>query len=368
LLTSPWFWISIILIVMCTILAAALGVLQWLLVTLAAIILTTLLIFLLAAYTTGTADPPTIPHLQTPPDSERLSVVYDCDITMKHPFRDVSDGLALLYLLGEPRVDLLGITTTYGNGPLKMTTQTTRKLLASVGHADLTVVQGAPAPNTDSQRNQAAHYLTDIVNEHPGEISLIATGCMTNLYHASTLDRKFFEKLRGLYLMGGTTGPLLWNGHTLAEINFARDPESAYQAIHADCPVTIAPGQAGLSAIFRSPQMAALGTFQDPVSRLILRQIRSWFALMRLYFQDDGFALWDSVAVLSLTHPELFEFDRVHISSTRQDLGTGKLAVETNKFGPIRLAHTVRDYDNFIANHLAAWHRLGQSIETRKTA
>ena len=117
---------------------------------------------------------------------------------------------------------------------------------------------------------------------------------MTNLKHAAAFNPDFFKKLRGLYLMGGMIEPLVWNERRLAELNFALDPEAAYQATHADCPVTIAPGRSGLSAVFRGPQLAALQAIGDPVTRLISRQVRSWFALMRLYFRDGGFALWDS--------------------------------------------------------------------------
>jgi len=42
-------------------------------------------------------------------------VVYDCDNTFGIKNCDVDDGLALLYLLGCGEVELLGITSTYGN-------------------------------------------------------------------------------------------------------------------------------------------------------------------------------------------------------------------------------------------------------------
>ena len=39
-----------------------------------------------------------------------IDLVYDCDITMGIPGRDVDDGLALLYLLGSTDIRLLGVT------------------------------------------------------------------------------------------------------------------------------------------------------------------------------------------------------------------------------------------------------------------
>ncbi|MBN1813704.1 MAG: nucleoside hydrolase [Anaerolineae bacterium] len=366
MLRSPWFWIVVILIAAGTAVAAVLGVLHWLALTFAAFALTLVITLLVAAYPIRRAKPPQIPHLRALPASERLPVIYDCDVTMGRLFREVDDGLVLLYLLGEPRVNLLSVTTTYGNGPVKMTTRTARELLNSVGHADIPVLRGAAGPDDDAEANEAAQHLRDIVNRRPGEITLVATGSMTNLKHAAALDADFFKKLRGLYLMGGVIEPLIWNGRRLAELNFALDPEAAYQAAHADCPITIASGQSGLSAVFRGPQLAALQAIRDPVSRLISRQVRSWFALMRLYFRDGGFALWDSVTALMLTQPGLFEYERVHVISTRGDLHAGRLVVTPNKQGPVRIVRCVLDYDRFINVHFAAWHHLGQQVEARR--
>jgi inosine-uridine nucleoside N-ribohydrolase len=228
------------------------------------------------------------------------------------------------------------------------------------------VFRGAAGPDDDAAENEAAQHLAEIVSKRPGEITLIATGSMTNLKHATALDPGFFSKLRGLYLMGGVIEPLVWGERNLAELNFALDPEAAYQATHADCPITIAPGQSGLSAIFRSPQLVTLQALGDPVSRLISRQVRSWFAIMRLYFQDGGFALWDSVTALMLTQPGLFEYERGHVLSTRDDLRTGRLVVTPNRQGAVRIVHRVLDYDRFINAHFAAWHHLGKIMTARR--
>jgi len=359
LFRSVLFWVVIALIVAGIALTAVLGVFYWLLGAFLMAILLLVAVFLFAAYGVGRAEPPQVSRLQEVPHSECIPVIYDCDITMGHPFRDVDDGLVLLYLLGETRVNLLCVTTTYGNGPVSMTTRTARRLLDSLGRTGVAVLRGAAGPDEEAEANQAARHLRDVVNARPGEVVLIATGSMTNLKHAAVLDPEFFKKLRGLYLMGGVTESLFWSGRHLAEINFALDPEAAYQAIHADCPVTIATGQAGLTAVFRSPQFAALQALGDPVSRIVARKIRFWFALMRLWFQGGGFAMWDSVAALALTRPELLEFERVHVASTRDDLRTGRLFVEVSARGPVRLVRGVRDCDDFILTHFAAWQRVG---------
>ncbi|MGD1994390.1 MAG: hypothetical protein PVI59_14450, partial [Anaerolineae bacterium] len=131
---SPWFWIAVTLIVVGIALTAALGVLRWLVAAAAAAILALLATFLAAAYAVGRAEPPQMPKLRTVDGSAQIPVIYDSDVTMGRPFRDVASGLALLYLLGEPRVHLLCVTATYGNGPVGTTTRVARRLLDRLGH------------------------------------------------------------------------------------------------------------------------------------------------------------------------------------------------------------------------------------------
>jgi purine nucleosidase len=360
LFRSPWFWIAVALIAAGIALTAVLGVLYWLIGATAAAILTLLAVFLVAAYAVERTEPPHVPRLRAVPRSDRIPVIYDCDVTIGRLFRDVGDGLALLYLLGETRAHLLCVTTTYGNGPVEMTTRTTRRLLDHLGYDDVATLRGAAGPDEEPGTNAAARHLRDITSARPGEIAVIATGSMTNLKHAAALDAGFFRRLRSLTLLGGVTGPLVWNGHRMADRNFSLDPEAAYLAIHADCPVTIATGQAGLTAVFRTPQFAALQALGDPISQLIVRKTRFWFATMRLWFRDGGFAMWDSFAALTLTHPELFECERVHVTSTHGDLRAGRLFVDPDVRGPVRLVRSVRDFDAFILAHFAAWRHLGR--------
>jgi inosine-uridine nucleoside N-ribohydrolase len=366
-LRSPWFWIAIILIFAGIALTLALGVFTWLVTVLAAATLALIIAFLWAAFAVGHAERPQVPHLQKLPSSERTPVVYDCDLTLGQRLRDVGDGLVLLHLLGEPSVELLSVTTTYGNGPVTLTTRTTRRLLAHLGCDDVQIVRGAAGADEEPETNEAARRLAEIVGRRPGEVAIIATGSMTNLRHAAALDPDFFQKLRGLYLWGGVTEPLSWNRHRLAERNFSLDPEAAHLALNAGCPVTVATGQAGLTAVFRAPQMAALKTMDDPVSRLIIRRTRWWFAAMRLWFRDGGFGMWDSVAALALTHPELLQITPVRIVSTPDDLRTGQLKIFPEAHGPVRLVSGVQDFDSFIMAHFAAWTHLGRRISTRRT-
>jgi inosine-uridine nucleoside N-ribohydrolase len=354
--------LTVLLIAAGVALTAALGVFGWFALASVIAIAAVDAILLYNAYVLKPAEDIAVPQLERISDDERIPVIYDCDLTMGRPFQDVGDGLALFYLLGEPSIDLHAVTTTYGAGSVGVTTRTTRRLLRQLDLEAVAVMRGASGPDQDPKENEAAQCLIDAVNARPHEMVVLASGAMTNLKHALALDADVLKKLRSLYLMGGTTGELSWRGRRLLERNFSLDPEAAYQAIQADCPTTITLGEAGLTAIFRSPQLAALQALDDPVSNLIAKRVRLWFALMRIWFRDDGFATWESIAALAITHPEYLRFERVHLPTTIEDLRTGRLVTDPARAGPVRLVRGVKDYEGFIKAQFAAWQRLGRSI------
>ena len=68
-------------------------------------------------------------------------VIFDCDNTMGIDNRDIDDGLALLYLINNPDVELLGVTCTYGNEKLDYVYNQTLDLVKEIG-ADVNVYKG----------------------------------------------------------------------------------------------------------------------------------------------------------------------------------------------------------------------------------
>ena len=46
---------------------------------------------------------------------DKLRLIMDCDCTRGVPGCDVDDGLALMYVLGCPEAELLGVTCSFGN-------------------------------------------------------------------------------------------------------------------------------------------------------------------------------------------------------------------------------------------------------------
>ena len=116
-------------------------------------------------------------------------VIFDCDNTFGLADHDVDDGLTLLYLLGAPTIDLLGVTLTYGNGSLEEVEKMTKEL------------QQRLTLSFDYYSANQAEYLVKQVNLYPNEITILATGALTNLSEALRLDPNFFKKVQVVVLM-----------------------------------------------------------------------------------------------------------------------------------------------------------------------
>lgn len=154
--------------------------------------------------------------LQTQPASPsavalaKAKIIIDTDIG-----DDVDDAFAVALALSSPEVEILGITTAWGDTRLRA--RLTDRLLAEGGRADIPVAEGIPTQSKGrfSQARwaeggptkthpQAVDFLLRQIAQHPGEITLIAIGPETNIGAAIERDPATFKKLQRVVLMGGS--------------------------------------------------------------------------------------------------------------------------------------------------------------------
>ena len=98
-------------------------------------------------------------------------IIHDCDCTFGINGCDVDDGLALLYLLGDPEVQVLGVTTTYGNSVIEDVYPNTVRFLKQIGRADIPVYEGGACPG--ELDSEASRYLAEMAEKHAGETNRI---------------------------------------------------------------------------------------------------------------------------------------------------------------------------------------------------
>lgn len=189
-----------------------------------------------------------------------MKILFDTD-------PGIDDAMALLMLARDPRAELLGITTVFGNAPVERTTANALALCERFG-IEVPVARGAPqglvrvptdfpervhgpdamghvglpiAQRRTEERLPAAEFISAMARRHAGELTLVAVGPLTNLALALQHDPHLVEHVRSVVVMGGAFGE---NGHRgnvspVAEANIACDPHAADRVFTARWPVTI---------------------------------------------------------------------------------------------------------------------------------
>ena len=295
-------------------------------------------------------------------------IIYDCDNTMGQLFKEIDDGLTLLYLLGRPDVELLGVSTTFGNGDIDEVYPQTERLLHEVGRADIPVFRGEGErgqPPTD-----AARFLAETAAAHPGEVTLLATGPLGNLRAAAELDSAFFDNLKQIVCMGGYLRPLRIGWRNLPELNLSADPEAAFAVFHAPlrqtqgiaCPVTLMNAHVCLQASFGWCDLKQIRHWGHDTRRVV----RNWLLTFGLYCGVSVFYLWDLLPAVYVSHPELFDENQVRVCSTVTDLETGTLVIAGEGAGArINMPSRILDPERFKAILFEAWRQTRDSDAPR---
>lgn len=281
-------------------------------------------------------------------------VVYDCDNTLGILFSDVDDGLALLYLMGErDSVDLLGITTTYGNSREEKVYDATRKMLKECGREDIPVVRGGDAPGTYD--SDAAEFLAEQADLYPGELSVLATGSLTNLEGAYRKDPHFFEKVKEIVLMGGITAPLVFSKNTMDELNFSCNPKASLDVLTKGRNVSVITGNNCLKVLFTTNEYREkIYTTHTPVGDYIRDKADLYAGLNEAVFGIRGFYNWDVLAAAYLCHPEQFRDRRSCYALSAEDLETGFLRVSGDGLCGLNLPE-VREAEGFRDHIYKTW-------------
>ncbi|MBR0451451.1 MAG: nucleoside hydrolase [Oscillospiraceae bacterium] len=246
-------------------------------------------------------------------------VILDCD-----PGHD--DAFAIM--LAAQHLDLLGVTTVGGNGYLPKVTRNALVVLEQVGRTDIPVYPGHAGPSThelvtapnvhgesgldgpvvtEPVRKPETKHAVDFIVEtvmNTDDVTLIATGPLTNIAAALNREPRIAEKAAGLYIMGG--GAYAGNWTPAAEFNIWVDAEAAYKVFHSGIDLHMV----GVNL-----------TRQCPVDTEFIEGLRSigahaatFSAELCDFFSHGGDAhLHDACAVAWVIDPTLIESAYLHV-------------------------------------------------------
>ena len=270
-------------------------------------------------------------------------IILDCD-----PGHD--DAIALLLALASPELELLCVTTSYGNPTVERTTANALRVLELAGRTDIRVAEGAerpfyrelavaahvhgesgldgpelPPPTTQPVENADA---IELMRRHlyfkDRRVTLVATGPLTNL--ATYLELHGRERIERIVLMGGSIAE--GNITPAAEFNIWCDPEAARAVFSSGVRITMI----GLDVTHKAiagPQATERLRAAGRVGEFVAELLGFFGRYHRRTYGWDGAPIHDAVALASVIRPELVQTRHVNVEvEVESELCRGRTVVD----------------------------------------
>jgi inosine-uridine nucleoside N-ribohydrolase len=262
----------------------------------------------------------------------------------------VDDAMAIFYALDVPELELIGLTTIFGNVHTSLATVNALRLLEIAGRTDIPVAAGADNPlarpfkgpvpyvhGDDGQGNAhlppprsrplnitAAQFIVEQIMNTPGEITLIPIGPLTNIALALRLEPRIVQNVREVVLMGGNAF-CPGNASPAAEANILNDPEAADVVFSAGWPLTMV-GLDVTHKVFMRPEHLSAYSRSDKATAQHIAKIVPFYQgyLEGAFGHDTGICVHDSSAVNYVIDPTLFTVEQYPIVVETQGVSRGK--------------------------------------------
>ncbi len=255
------------------------------------------------------------------------TAIIDCD-----PGHD--DVMALL--LGGRHLDLVGITTVFGNASLDKTTQNARKTVEFAELTSVPIARGAsrplvrevrhapevhgetgldgpelPQPEIPLNEQHAVDFILDKSRAVEG-LCLAPVGPLTNVAMAIQRDPTLSGRVRQISLMGGSVGS--GNSTPAAEFNIWCDPEAAHVVFTSGIPIKMV----GLNATREVPataeRRAQIRSLGNRTGGIVADLLDYYSERSRILFGRPGGPMHDPLAVAALIDPEILTFEPMHVA------------------------------------------------------
>ena len=314
--------------------------------------------------------------------SDKIKIIIDTD-------PGIDDAMALHMAFADPRLEVVGLTTIFGN---VNTDQATRNALwlAEQAAYSLDVAKGADAPliqapNTPSYyvhgdegfgdlpaqtpRQQAHHldaadYIIHTCRAHSGEVTLCPVGPLTNIAIALQRDPELVKHVKSVVIMGGA-GFVPGNVTDYAEANIWNDPHAADIVFAADWEVVMI-GLDVTTQVMCMPEeyqsiadaSGKIGAFINDISKFYTR----FYATI---YHEDVCVLHDPCAVIAITDPALFDYRTIPLHVICEGEAIGQTVPDaTSDRHPVKIAIGV-DVDHVKAHYLTISKQADKACASR---
>jgi inosine-uridine nucleoside N-ribohydrolase len=248
-----------------------------------------------------------------------VPVLFDTDIGT-----DIDDAYALAQILGSPELKLVGVTTVSGDAVARA--RLAAKLLSVAGRPEIPVYAGTTTATQYMAQcewakdftSPALHegggveFLRAQINAHPGELTIIAVGELTNLGALLQAEPGIAARIKAIALMGGA----IRHGYAPGskpepEWNIKSNAAAAKVVFSSGVPLLVAPldstGALKIPAAWRVRIFSRASPLNDALAALdfIWEHTNTW--------KGDAPTLFDNLAVALAATPGIAPLTPLHV-------------------------------------------------------
>ncbi len=263
------------------------------------------------------------------------------------------DAVALVMALRQPELDVKAITVVAGNVPLDQAVQNALYTV-ELCDADTPVYAGCAAPllrplstaqevhgqdgmgdiglplrGRPPAPGHAADVLSQVINAHAGDITLVTLGPLTNVALALLREPALAQRVSSCFIMGG-----IGSGHgnvtPTAEFNIWVDPEAAKIVYQSGMPITMVGWDISWKyATFDAEQAADIRNIGTPLAEFVvdIQATLTEFSMSENHLA--GFDLPDPIAMAAAIDPAICQYEDYYVEVlTGEGLARGVTVVD----------------------------------------
>ena len=225
--------------------------------------------------------------------------------------RDIDDGFALVEAINNPKLNLLGITCVFGNGPIDEVVRVANEI-TDLKNTDIPVIEGA-AKNMDisPETNDAVEYLAEQLRDQ--RLTIAAIGPLTNIgllieHHPDVIGN--IDELvivagrsKGADFYIGDAGPVM-------DFNFENDVTAAERVMDSGIPIVLMGFELTSQVCVTSADLETIRTHESPTASYFYENSQAWCEYWTNTFPvDDGFHPWDSATIAWVLDRSIFKME-----------------------------------------------------------
>ncbi len=260
----------------------------------------------------------------------------------------IDDAMAIFFAFQAPQLEVLGLTTTFGNVSVDLATQNAITL-TEIAKVTVPVAKGVavpsviaprphpdfvhgkdgfgnidwPAPKGKAVEKSAAQFIVDTVREFPGEVTIIALGPLGNLAEALKLDPEVANLVDEVVLMGGTAIEY-GNVSPVAEANIMNDPHAADAVFTASWQVTMIGLDVTHQVLLDNPILERIREANPTEGGFLYDCAQHYINFYSSRFDMDGCYFHDASTIAYVIDPSIFGVELGAVRVACEGIGIGQ--------------------------------------------